>query len=781
MSSPFIPLGSAAAKDLVRTDMTFAGWSLGDWLEDQISDANSHTYVATLAPIKLARKIKIVRIRRKTRLRFKLTGSGKRLRFQGLDSDKRSAPFNLLRPWRLVLRLWHLVLHPESLVLRPWRLDDLGETAIALVLDSGTANHAGCGLSVNSSAQGDIIDEHNLGQGKNGKQIFIWQFRVIDPADMVGWYDPMQLFRTAIEVFFSTLFGRHSDYRLMEALTRGSDSHFDFTQEWKQGDDNHDEPDIWGKPREDIWIDYVGDVGDGWNSTYAIAHCLAQPELLIESKDKRRNEPCRTKRGDILIFGGDQVYPIANRLNYKQRLVGPYQTALDETDPPHPHAFAIPGNHDWYDSLVSFTRLFCQQRFFAGWQTDQSRSYFALKLPGHWWLLGTDVQLDSDIDVPQVNYFKKVADEQIQPGDRVIICTAEPHWVYAALYAKDDSNYNENNLAYFEKRIIGDKAKVVAFIAGDQHHYRRFEAKDCTQKITAGGGGAFLHPTHGEELQSLKDGSTHQRSYPSKSESKARSLRNLAFIVFNPWFGLLTGLFYMLTSWTVMANLSEAETFRAAASMVLDRLAVSPAAVFWVVTLFAGFVLFTDTHSKPYRLIAGPIHGAAHVLAVFFIGWGATYFTVSGLHLKFGSFSQLVSAGVIIFFGGWLAGSVILGLYLLISLNLFRRHSNEAFSALSIQDWKNFLRIRIEDNGKLTIFPIGLRKVPRKWNRRKDGQKGPGYEPAQENEIKPILIEGPLLFTPVSGTNGDVCVTISDEACIKTPNDGAAHAVGGQA
>lgn len=753
MSTPFVELTAAEALKLVQTNMAFAG-SLGQWLEDQIKTANSHTFVAQLAPIKLTRKL--LAFRRKTRLKFQLfTAGDATLRFQGVDSDQKSVAFN-----------------------RPWRLDALGEAAIALVLDSGAANHAGCGLSVDTGVQGKIIEAQNLGKGQSGKQIFIWHFRIIDPADMVGWYDPMQLSRTAIEVFFSTLFGRHADYRLMEALTPDSDSHFDFTTEWQQGTDNREMPNEAGKKREDIWIDYVGDVGDGWNSTYAIAHSIAQPALALRRDESPEREPCWTKRGDILIFGGDQVYPIANRLNYKQRLLGPYQSALESCDQPRPHAFAIPGNHDWYDSLVSFTRLFCQQRFFAGWQTDQSRSYFALKLPGGWWLLGTDVQLDSDIDVPQVNYFKKVADEEIKPGDRVIICTAEPHWVYAALYAKDDSNYNENNLAYFEKKIIGSKAKVVAFIAGDQHHYRRFAADDGTQKITAGGGGAFLHPTHGEELKGLPGGFTHKRSYPSKERSIALSFLNLIFLIRNPWFGMVTGLFYMLTAWTVKANVAPAHSFTEAAAIVLKQMVASPAAVFWVVLLFLGFVLFTDTHSKLYRWIAGPLHGVAHVLAVFFIGWWATYISVNYVD-AFDSFWQLVSAGAIIVVGGWLVGSTIMGLYLLISLTLCGRHSNEAFSALSIQDWKNFLRIRIEANGNLTIFPIGIHKVPRKWKRRKDGDKGPGYEPQPKAAIKPVLIEGPILFTPVTGTSGDVIVKTSDQACLKNPKTATIEAATG--
>ncbi len=33
-------------------------------------------------------------------------------------------------------------------------------------------------------------------------------------------------------------------------------------------------------------------------------------------------------------------------------------------------------------------------------------------------------------------------------------------------------------------------------LTGDLHHYCRFEAEDDSQLITAGGGGAYLFPTH---------------------------------------------------------------------------------------------------------------------------------------------------------------------------------------------------------------------------------------------------------------------------------------------
>ena len=49
----------------------------------------------------------------------------------------------------------------------------------------------------------------------------------------------------------------------------------------------------------------VGDVGDGWNSTYAIAYHLAKEEC--ELVDPQTGKTLQTKRGDLLIFGGDEV------------------------------------------------------------------------------------------------------------------------------------------------------------------------------------------------------------------------------------------------------------------------------------------------------------------------------------------------------------------------------------------------------------------------------------------------------------------------------------------
>ena len=70
---------------------------------------------------------------------------------------------------------------------------------------------------------------------------------------------------------------------------------------------------------------------------------------------------------------------------------------------------------------------------------------------------------------------------------------------------------------------------------------------------------------------------------------------------------------------------------------------------------------------------------------------------------------------IVVFAGAWIVGGLLMGLYLWISLRWLDHHQNEASSSLHIPDWKNFLRMIIDPSGKLTIYAIGIRRVPRQW------------------------------------------------------------------
>jgi len=558
-------------------------------------------------------------------------------------------------------------------------------------------------------------------------------------AGMVRWLHPAQFIRTSMDAIVAAVFGARADQRLIESVVRPQEPYFDYSQ---VEDENGS-----------FWLDYVADTGDGWDSTYCIARLLALPKMELKTHG---GVPHITQRGRILIFGGDEVYPGASREVYEERLIQPYEAAMRRSHPPSPDLYVIPGNHDWYDGLAAFMRLFCAHRWVAGRRTRQSRSYFALKLPQNWWLLGTDVQLDSDIDVPQVEYFRSVA-ALIGPKDRVILCNAEPAWVRATV-AKRRRGYLENNLDYLQEKVLGKRISV--FIAGDLHHYRRHEDPEGRQKITAGGGGAFLHPTHAPEAKVLLDGYVEKKSFPDEETSRRLARKNLLLIRYSPLFGLITGALYLLLALAAYAEVGQLglSRFPEVLSAVAHAMVLRPLTLVMGVATVGSMVAFADVALGRWRLLAGVLHGMAHILAAFFCAWGAAYLTTSvlgvcpelapdglsctdgWLHLA----GKFLLNTVLTFIGGFLVGPFVVGFYLWISVNVFLAHSNEAFGSLALPDWKNFLRLRIDPDGSLTIFPVGVERVPRKWKKTHAGPYAPAYEPDDPRATDPQLIEEPL-------------------------------------
>ena len=179
---------------------------------------------------------------------------------------------------------------------------------------------------------------------------------------MVRWFDPHQLVDTVARVVTSGVWSSYVDSRELQAL---EPSRF------------YDRSDA-----SDLWVDYVADLGDGWNSTYTVAGLLAQDELELDWDGERLT----TARGRVLVMGGDQVYPVPKRTEYENRLIGPYRSALPWVAGDPPELFAIPGSHDWYDGLGNFSSVFCRGYWIGGWKTRQRRSHFALKRPHGWWL-----------------------------------------------------------------------------------------------------------------------------------------------------------------------------------------------------------------------------------------------------------------------------------------------------------------------------------------------------------------------------------------------------------
>jgi hypothetical protein len=527
------------------------------------------------------------------------------------------------------------------------------------------------------------------------RRALLERLRPAKRRSMVGWYDPQVLAQSAWFMTIANLFGRHSDTRLIEALATQPQREFEYAANADSGE---------------FWLDYASDIADGWNSTYAVAATIAPAELEVASA---AGERLRTRGGEVLVFGGDEVYPYPSKEAYAARAESPYATAFAGARR-WPDLFAVPGNHDWFDSLIAFSRTFCRpERGFAGCRTQQTRSYFALRLPRDWWLLGIDLQLGADLDEPQVRYFQDVA-SRIPDGAHVILCVPDPQWIYEASYA-GNPNYTDGVLRFFEDRVL--RRKVAVFLTGDLHFYKRHENEAGVQKIVAGGGGAFLHPTHAPDTSRLSNGFVEKACYPAPADSRGLTWRNLAFPLLNPKFTWLPAVTYTLTAWIGSSTLSAADIGSFATLLLASvRGALrEPALGIWLVTFVSAFVFFTDTHVRWYRVLGGIGHAIAHLAAAFGLGWLTLELTTRVLGLAFGDIPQMLIAGAILLVGGGILGSVVLGGYLFVSLRVFGRHANEAFSSLRIADFKQFLRLRIERDGRLSIFSIGIDRVPRRW------------------------------------------------------------------
>jgi hypothetical protein len=535
-------------------------------------------------------------------------------------------------------------------------------------------------------------------------------------SKMVGWFDPRQLAFTAFQTVLSSLFADRADFRLIEALQKPPEP----------GD---------YRSKQELWIDYVSDTGDGFNSVYAVARALADESLPAGNDDE-------LPRGSVLVMGGDEVYPTPSHAAYQERLVRPYSAALDAGETTDLlELYAIPGNHDWYDGLGSFMNLFCHGNRIGAWQTPQKRSYFALQLAHGFWLLGVDIQLQSDIDNPQIDYFLNLP---IKEGDRIILCTAEPDWIYGNIYE------GKKNLSVLETRLHDEKKAVIVLqLAGDLHHYRRHTLleKDGTKGdihlVTAGGGGAFLHPTHTHDVDTIKVGSPGQlrtyaldkeTEYPTRAVSRWMGFGNVAFVFKNPWFGIATGGVYTLLSWVMPAGkLGGGPLYVAFPRMVwagiesVASTAGAPSGLVWVVGILLAFVAFTDTHKPIYRWIGGLLHGSIHLAAALAISATTSYLLGQE---PINPVVERFVGSVTTFAVGYFVGATIMGLYLVISVVVFRRHGNEAFSSLKIEGYKNFLRMRLNAEG-LSVWAFGLDNVPGDkdwtWTPGKDG-KG-RYEP----------------------------------------------------
>ncbi len=664
-----------------------------------------------------------------------------------------------------------------------------------------------------------------------------------EPRPMVAWFAPGQLLRTAFRSLFAQVIASYVDRRETQAALPPCldppDDRLPCPGSAFRGLVDADFTAREGK--QEVWIDYIADLGDGWDPAYTMALLLARPKVrvrgledaslrdasLVQGAHLRLGED-ELPRADVLVLGGDQVYPTPSRAGYTDRLLAPLVCAFPALDPPpdgvapHPEAkerpllFAIPGNHDWYDGLTDFLRVFCQCAAIGRWRTRQRRSYFAVRLPFRWWLWGIDIQLDTRIDPVQLDHFRKLARTRDEEGDdpkSIVLCTAQPSWIYGRTGLENCYK----NLMYFEEGVMGPRRKgggrgrtaageeqerkrpqIPVTLAGDMHHYARYleyEKDDggdpARQRITCGGGGSYARGTYAlprriprpdRPSRRPMDGKMVPRNkgelletgfpYPSRTDSKRLALGalRLPLLRHNRSFCLLLGVLYAVLAaaagevgrgsarpgpfgwralWTYLRSLRpEWGALRDHASGVAGAVADRPFALAMLAAALLtgmGLALVFNPGTR-HRLLAalwGLLHGAAHAALALLLAWGAASLARNGLHAEPRWHGAAVYALVVL--AGGILGGFLVGVYLVVSSLGFRLHDNEVFSVQSIPHFRSFLRLRIDVHGDLTIYPLGVRRVPRRWRRRSQRQSGdPHFEPADDVVPDVHLLEAPL-------------------------------------
>ncbi|HKP59165.1 MAG TPA: hypothetical protein VJV78_20725 [Polyangiales bacterium] len=316
----------------------------------------------------------------------------------------------------------------------------------------------------------------------------------------------------------------------------------------------HAEPiDLTGERCEEgaFWFDYLADSGDGQLAMYDLA-CLLLGDLFVEQATPSAavsvNEgPLRLPRGRFVFMGGDTAYHVADDATLEERMCTPFEWALaerglgewarkTETEPCERLIFGIPGNHDYYDSLIGFNRLLRApdnpRLAIADWQRRQQASFVALRLPFDYWFLGLDSQ-NGKLDRRQREFMAELLAKH--GSKRLIVATPEPATVFDAVQPEAARPFAALGLPrpFTAAPSLPEPDAIHLDLAGDVHHYARYADAGAPNYayVVSGGGGAFVHPTQTTHAADSGERAAWppeaERYYPERKASTCEITRRL--------------------------------------------------------------------------------------------------------------------------------------------------------------------------------------------------------------------------------------------------------------
>lgn len=606
-------------------------------------------------------------------------------------------------------------------------------------------------------------------------------FDLRNAPGMIRWYQPAFLISTIVRRLIEGFIGqiaiqRHADATVDGAAPEvilGVVTQFDYSDLPRDADGA-------------FWFDYAANVGEGFSPTFAIASLMAADHVGVGGHVLPRSE--------MLFLGGNQVSPYPNRLNYLQRFVSPYSIAhgrqgIEAKKP----LFILPGAVDWFDGLNAFDQMFCNSRFgqsddnvIGAWTCPQHRSYFAVSLPNGWWVWGTDVRRSSALDIGQRLYFESVAQQlrEIEGPKNIVLLIPEADWI---------SDTPHEDVARVVEMAHDAGATVRAVVAGNNQHYSRYQsASGEPQFISSGGGGAYLtathalprrshyewmrhRKTHGSETPDSQ-GTARRATWPSTTTSVRLAINVLLFPFRHYGFSVALGILYWMYVWmfsTTFVNghavgqtlIQDPNFHWYPGIFLLVPLALATNLMLGVMTLFMWVVLYAyadGSRGAGIKAALGTLHWSAHLammISAYYLvsytsfylvdeAWPNTRDVLQTLELSSSLDARELLRTIVIFplimiFGGAILAGFVWGAYLTLCA-LIGWHLNDAFATLAIPHYKHFLRFKVEPS-RLTIFPVGLRRAPRRWRHGRNRNGEPAIVPSRP--LNPILIEDPIVVS----------------------------------
>jgi hypothetical protein len=463
----------------------------------------------------------------------------------------------------------------------------------------------------------------------------------------------------------------------------------------------------------DVFIDYLADTGDDVDVSRAVAKLVAA-EYDVEGAD---GEAITLPRGDILVFGGDAAYPVATATEIEARLLTPWNQVLAErSDGKRRVLLGIPGNHDWFDGLDGFARMFRARtgplaeerastapgaerpvRHFVSWmeafamgkhlvkrralpvigyEPVQRASYFALALAPGVDLWGVDRQL-RQINFQQRRFFWDR--RSAAPSQSLLLCLPDPLRV--------NLDHNHSGTAMLQALNLDPGRDPMLCLAGDSHHYERWHLGPSVH-LVAGGGGAFLH---GAPMVRTK------KKRPLIEFPGPRT--SLALLAHVPW-RVATGGAGVIPQLLLAVLFAPALDVGLRSGTTMDAVSTGGAVVAAVIcAVLAGLRRRTFVGVALLAGIAGlfmaAVPMATHAGFDLALGW-------------LGASASPKTTAVAVFALSIFGGAWVFGLYLA-ALARFGLNHDQAFAALGHPGYKHFVRLRVRKDGSaVDAWVIGL-------------------------------------------------------------------------